>query len=49
MIFDGHQYLVIMEEMDYMSSQDACVDLGGYLVIISNRTENEFVFNLAKR
>ena len=49
MIYNGHVYLVIMEKLDYKSSQEACTDLGGYLVVISDQTENEFVVNLAAR
>ena len=46
---NGHEYLVIMEKLDFKSSQEACTDLGGHLVIISDQTENEFVVNLAAR
>lgn len=45
--YDGHHYLVCMEETDWESAQAACEAMGGHLATITSEEENEFVYQLA--
>ncbi len=45
--YNGHHYLVCMEETDWESAQAACEAMGGHLATITSAEENEFVYQLA--
>ena len=44
--FKGHQYAVINEGLTWNEANKACIALGGHLVTINSKAENEFVKSL---
>ena len=47
--FREHFYLCIRRNADWMTAARTCKDLGGHLVTISSRAENDFVFRVVAR
>lgn len=47
--FRGHRYLVVLGKVTWHEAKKACEARGGYLVILNDSTENEFVRKLCKQ
>ncbi len=44
--FDGHRYLYVPKFLEWQAARELCESLGGHLVTIRNREENDFVASL---
>ncbi len=45
-VFRGHHYLFVTEKKTWREAKKACEDVGGHLVTISSKEENEFAYKL---
>ncbi len=44
--YNGHNYYCSNSPLTWLNAQDACSDLGGYLAVINDAEENEFLANI---
>lgn len=47
MVFSRHHYLMVAEQKSWDEAQKACKEIGGHLVTIASKEENDFVNKLA--
>jgi len=45
--WNGHHYCVLKRPMSYKNAEAACRELGGHILSIDNRKENEYFYTLA--
>lgn len=46
--FQGHRYLLVMENKTWHEAKKACEDMGGHLVTIASKAEDDFVKKLVE-
>jgi hypothetical protein len=47
--FGGHQYALIPASVTWHLAKRQCEEMGGYLVVVSNPQEREFIVNLCRK
>ena len=47
--WNGHWYKHVTDSVSWHAAKKRCENMGGYLVVINNEEENDFVFNLANK
>jgi GH25 family lysozyme M1 (1,4-beta-N-acetylmuramidase)/uncharacterized protein YraI len=45
-VFNGHEYQLISDAKTWTEAKDACEAMGGYLVTLNSKEENDFINNL---
>ena len=47
--WNGHWYKHVTDSLSWPAANKKCENMGGYLVIINSKEENDFVYNLANK